>query len=91
MEPFYTQAGPARGPVLHDDIGEPVPVFAVRNDPIPIGTAELAGCTLGGIALWRLTIHGAAQAGLWLILGRQFLPAPQQSWRETLRERRARE
>jgi hypothetical protein len=41
---------------------------------MPIGIALEAGWTDGGLAIWRLTIRGAAMPGRWVIVDREFRP-----------------
>jgi hypothetical protein len=74
---YFTNAGPRSGPILWRDGLGPIEVFQAPRDRRAIGKATPAGRTEGGIALWHLTLGHTQPPGRWLILGREFLPAPE--------------
>jgi hypothetical protein len=43
---------------------------------MPIGTALAAGRDAAGRALWTLNVHDAELPGRWLVVDREFRPAP---------------
>jgi hypothetical protein len=71
---YFTDAGPESGPILWGAGLGPIKVLDAPDRYLAIGTATPAGQTEGGLALWQLTIGGAALPGRWLVLGREFLP-----------------
>ena len=44
----------------------------ILRPPLPIGTARFDGPNEKGVALWRLTVHGAELPGLWVVIDREF-------------------
>jgi hypothetical protein len=75
--PYLTNAGPRFGPILCREGYEAIDVLVAPDDYRPIGTAKPLGCTEGGILIWGITIRGEAVPGRWLVLGREFLAAPE--------------
>jgi hypothetical protein len=73
---YFTDAGPDSGPILWSDVSDGIEVLRTPGDHPAIGRAIPVGWTEGGIALWELTVGNDALPGRWLVLGRQFLPAP---------------
>jgi hypothetical protein len=68
---FFTTAGPRSGPILWREDGAAIDVLRHADDLAPIGPA---GRTDSGIALWEIIIEPTAVPGLWIVLGREFLP-----------------
>jgi hypothetical protein len=71
---FFTSTGPRSGPFLRRDDRLAIDVLRSPDDFAPIGTARLAGCTDGGIAIWEISLADAKVPGRWIVLGREFLP-----------------
>jgi hypothetical protein len=50
-------------------------VLKAPRDEVPIGLATCVGQDGAGVAIWRLTIHGAELPGGWIVASRKFCPA----------------
>jgi hypothetical protein len=80
---MHTDQAPKTGPLLwRRDLGIRDVLLSPRNRST-IGRASSVGRTVGGIALWRLTVRGAKLTGEWIVLGQESLPVE-----ERRRERR---
>src|SRR4051794_23870092 len=67
MGPFYANAGPERGTLMHRDLGT-LSAIGVQDAPgnvMPIGMALCVGWHPSGAALWRLIVRGAKLPGTW--------------------------
>jgi hypothetical protein len=71
---YFTNHAPKSGPLLWRDGLGAIDVLRAPDDRSPIGRAKPVGRSEGGIALWVLTVDGAAPRGQWIVLGREFLP-----------------
>jgi hypothetical protein len=73
---YYTNVGPEQGPCLARGVPMIIDVLASPADPAPIGMA--LSTTPYGIVVtrWRLTIHDVELPGLWVVIDREFRPAP---------------
>jgi hypothetical protein len=60
------------GAVRHGQLPGSIGVLEAPDQPMPIGMAFEVGWTDGGLALWRLTVHGANVPGHWVIIDRGF-------------------
>jgi hypothetical protein len=49
-----------------------IEVLKAPDDAQPIGTALCVGMSEGGIAIWRLIVHGAALRHRWIVVDRRF-------------------
>jgi hypothetical protein len=73
---YYTNLGPLSGPLLGSAGYFAIGVLSARQAYTPIGTALVAGRDENGLALWRLTIDTTELPGLWVVVDREFRPAP---------------
>jgi hypothetical protein len=73
---YHTTSGPRLGPILWRDRQGSIDVVEGPDDPRPIGMAVQVGQTVGGVSLWKLTVQGDEVPGQWLVVGREFRPAP---------------
>jgi hypothetical protein len=74
MARYFANAGPVRGPFLHQDAAAAIGVLRAPDKP-PIGMAKNVGPDGAGVAAWRLSIGDAEVAGLWIVIDREFRPA----------------
>ena len=74
MATYYANVGPVRGSAMYRDTPPTAGVLESPDNPTPIGQAIETGWTENGVALWRLTVQGAAVPGRWSIIDRQFIP-----------------
>lgn len=79
LSTYFADSGPTDGPLIR--YASP-PTIGVRADldgpPVPIGTAHATGFVMRrhqSVATFRLVIGGQAIAGIWVCVGRRFLPA----------------
>ena len=72
---YFANTGPARGPYLWKDANAAIGVLKARDKLMPIGMATSTGPDGAGLALWRLTIGGVEQPGLWRVVDREFRSA----------------
>jgi hypothetical protein len=72
---YYTDAGPRAGPIRWEHRIDALGVLASRTDHTPIGRALAYGIDRERRSLWRLTVHGAAVPGAYLVVDREFVPA----------------
>ena len=73
MGPYYAEAGPADGILMHCDVTGSIEVFEDPDRAIPIGTARCIGWDAAGSAVWKLVVHDDEAEGPWLIVDREFL------------------
>jgi hypothetical protein len=73
---YYTNAGPLSGPLLSSAGYFAIGVLPARQAHTPIGTAQVAGKDENGLAHWQLTIDTIELPGLWVVVDREFRPAP---------------
>jgi hypothetical protein len=71
---YFTDVGPERGPMLWRDHYGAIGVLEARDNHWPIGMALCTGWGEGGVALWKLTVHGVEVPGKWIVVGRLFIP-----------------
>src|SRR5262249_40733439 len=73
---YFTDTGPVCGPVLHREAVGAIGVLAAPDDPgMPIGLALCRSWDDAGVAVWELVVRGAALAGQWIIVDREFIRA----------------
>ena len=72
----YTSAGPDRGPVLSGTVPGAIGVLEGRDRHRPIGMALRVGRNAAGLALWQLVVHETVVPGRWVVVDREFRPAP---------------
>ena len=73
MISFYTDAGPARGPILYRDVTRPIDVFEEPARSHPIGLAVCIG-RIADVAIWRLIIRDSVLPGKWMVIDRELRP-----------------
>ena len=73
---YHTDIGPVCGPFLHREV---VGAIGVHESPageaMPVGMALCLGWDDAGGAVWELVVRGAALAGRWIIVDREFIRA----------------
>jgi hypothetical protein len=72
---YVTNAGPARGALLHRDVAGTIDVLEALGAATPVGTAFCIGTNPAGVALWRLSIRGRDVPGACVVLHRSFRSA----------------
>ena len=65
-----------RGPVKRGMVPGSIGVLEAPDKFMPIGQAHCFRWSDDGLAVWRLTIGGHDLAGEWIIIDREFRPAP---------------
>jgi hypothetical protein len=73
MVPSYFTNISAMGPVRYGQLPGSIGVLEALDKPMPIGMASQTGRTEGGLAVWRLHVHGADVPGRWVIIDRRFV------------------
>jgi hypothetical protein len=73
---YFANCGPVRGPALYGQLPGAIGVLEALDNHMPIGMALGQGPDDFGVAMWRLSVHGAEVPGLWIILDREFRLAP---------------
>jgi hypothetical protein len=63
MSPAYFTNVGVSGPVRYGQLPGSIGVLEAPDQPMPIGIAFEAGRTEGGLAVWRLRVHGADVPG----------------------------
>jgi hypothetical protein len=72
---YFTTSGPKKGPYLWRDAwGSVVTVSESRDNRAPIGVAIPVGVAAGGVATWRLIVHGSDVPGRWIVVAGEFWP-----------------
>jgi hypothetical protein len=71
---YYADAGPWSGPIRWSDGFHAIGVLESRDADIPVGRALGCGWGPGGVALWRLIVHGVAVPGRWVVVSREYWP-----------------
>jgi hypothetical protein len=74
MAGYSTNKGPKKGPYLYRNAPAAIDVLALPGGRTPIGMARPVGPDGAGLAVWRLTVHGAELPGLWTVIDREFRP-----------------
>ena len=74
MEYFTNASGP--GPIRYGQLPGSIGVLDSPDHPMPIGMACCTGWDRAGLAVWRLTVDGDDVPGRWIIVDREFRPAP---------------
>jgi hypothetical protein len=65
------------GPRFRRDSREAIGVLQARDNHTPIGMALGTGWDERGVQLWRLIVQGAEVPGRWVVVDREFHPAPE--------------
>jgi hypothetical protein len=72
---YFTDAGPARGPLLAGTVPSAIGVLEALDKPMPVGMALCVGCDATSLALWALSVRDADVPGRWVVVDREFRPA----------------
>jgi hypothetical protein len=72
---YFSNVGPARGPVLKGTVPGVIGVLEAPDKPMPIGQALYIGRDAAGAAEWALIVHDEVVRGRWVIVNREFHPA----------------
>jgi hypothetical protein len=71
---YYTNIGPRSGPILgRHRLG----VLQAPGDRAPIGMALAIGRDDNDLEVWELTVGGVDLPGRWVVVDREFHPAPE--------------
>ena len=73
MSPAFFTNISAMGPVRYGQLPGSIGVLEALDKSMPIGIASEIGRTADGLAVWRLTVHGAEVPGRWVIIDRRFV------------------
>jgi len=73
---YRADIGPSHGLLMFEDSLRRIDILAGSDDVTPIGTASRLGSDPAGLAVWRLTVRGADLGGRWIVIDREFVPAP---------------
>ena len=73
---YYTNCGPVSGPALYRQLPGAIGVLEAPDNNVSVGLALGLGPDDGGIAVWELSVHGAAVPGRFIIINREFRPVP---------------
>ena len=73
---YFTNVGQDRGPLLHGTVPGAIGVLEDLDKPMLVGMALRAGRDDAGRALWALTVDGDDLPGRWVVVDREFQPAP---------------
>jgi hypothetical protein len=71
----YSRPGPVRGPLLYRDTPDAIGVLESPTNHMPVGMALAIGPDGAGVAVWRLSVHGAELPGRWVVIDCAFRPA----------------
>jgi hypothetical protein len=72
---YFANISPA-GPIRHGQLPFSIGVLGSPDKLMPIGMASPVGRTADGLATWELVVDGVAVPGRWIIVDREFRPAP---------------
>jgi hypothetical protein len=73
---YFTNVGSPSGPILERHGFYAIPILPDPRARSPIGFALATDRDRDGLALWELTIHDFEVPGRWVVVDRQFRPAP---------------
>jgi hypothetical protein len=73
---YFTNAGPDRGPLLYGIVPDAIGVVEAIDKPMSVGLALCVGRDAAGCALWELVVHDDVVLGRWVVIDREFHPAP---------------
>ena len=74
MHPRCTAHISVARPIRYGQIPGSIGVLDAPDHPMPIGMANCKGWNPDGLAVWRLTVHGADVPGRWVIIDGRFVP-----------------
>jgi hypothetical protein len=75
MSSYYAHIS-AGGPVRYGQTPGSIGVLAALDRPMPIGEASCRTHDANGLAVWTLRIGEREIPGRWIIVDREFRPAP---------------
>jgi hypothetical protein len=73
---YFTGDGPSHGPLFDGIWPKAIGVLEAPDKPIPIGLAVRVGRDAAGYVLWTLVVHDDVMPGRWIVVDREFHPAP---------------
>ncbi len=73
---YFTNVGKESGPILGRDGYYAIGVLRDRDDRVPIGIALSTDRDHDGRALWTLSVYDFDVPGHWVVIDREFRPAP---------------
>jgi hypothetical protein len=74
---FFAKIGPRSGPILGRHRLAAIGVLEARDDLTPVGMALALGRADDEVELWELTVRGLELPGRWIVVDREFHPAPE--------------
>jgi hypothetical protein len=74
---YFTNIGPKSGPILGRHRLVAIGVFHAPDDPMPVGMALAGGRDDEEMEVWELTVRGVELPGKWVVVAREFHPAPE--------------
>jgi hypothetical protein len=75
--PYFANIGPRSGPILGRQRLLAIGVLQAPDDRTPIGTALAIGRADDDVEVWELTVRDAVLPGRWIVVDREFRPAPE--------------
>ena len=76
MSQAYFASISASGPIRYHQYRFAIGVLEAPDNFMPIGMAFGTGRTEDGLKVWKLHVHGDDVPGRWVIVDREFRPAP---------------
>jgi hypothetical protein len=74
--PYYTTAGPEKGPILWKQLSHAISVVDEVGYHMPTGMALPLGWDDQGRTVWKLVMRSTGEvAGKWIAIDREFKPA----------------
>jgi hypothetical protein len=73
---YYCNDGPKSGPILCRHRIHALGVLESRDNNAPIGMALPVSRDDDLVERWRLVVHDAEVPGVWVVVDREFRPAP---------------
>jgi hypothetical protein len=72
----FANIGPRPGPILGRHRLAAIGVLEAPDDRMPVGMALAIGRADDEVEVWELTVRGAELPGRWVVVDREFRPAP---------------
>jgi hypothetical protein len=73
---YFANIGPHFGPILGRHRLVAIGVLQAPEDDSPIGVALAVGRSDEEVEVWELTVRGVELPGHWIVVDREFRPAP---------------
>jgi hypothetical protein len=74
---YFANIGPRSGPILGRHRFVAIGVLQAPHDRAPIGMALANGRSDAEVEVWELTVGGFDLPGRWVVVDREFRPAPE--------------